>query len=237
MEGPHAVAEGVRAGRVLEIYATPDAAARHSDLLTTAASTAVVEEVSDRALAAMAETPHPQGIVAVCSLVTVPWSAVAAARAPRVVAVLDRVSDPGNAGTVIRTADALGVDAVVFTHGSVDPHNGKCVRSTAGSIFHLPIVVEVDPADAVAMLRESGLIVLAADGRASTPLGSAPADDLLRGPVAWVFGSEAHGLHPDLRAGVDHHVAIPMAAREGGGAESLNVATAAAICLWESTRT
>jgi len=141
------------------------------------------------------------------------------------------VRDPGNAGTVLRTADAAGAQAVIFSDASVDPYNGKCVRASAGSIFHLPLVVGV-PADRAAReLREAGLRVLAADtrgGRSLDDLG--PAE--LAAPTAWMFGNEAWGLPGDLAALADESVAVPIYGR----AESLNLATAAAICLYASAR-
>ena len=140
--------------------------------------------------------------------------------------------DPGNAGTVIRCADAAGADGVVLTGSSVDPFNGKTVRATAGSLFHLPLAVGGDPRDVVRRLREAGLTVLAADGAGETDLDEAEERGLLDGPTAWLFGNEAWGLPDDLAALADHRVAIPI----HGRAESLNLATAAAVCLYSSAR-
>jgi TrmH family RNA methyltransferase len=144
--------------------------------------------------------------------------------------VLDRVSDPGNAGTIIRTADALGADAVVLTEGSVDPHNGKCVRSTAGSIFHVPISADVPAVDVPRLLANAGMSLVAADVHADASLDDAA--DLLRGPIAWVFGSEAHGVDPAWLESTAATLRIPMS----GGAESLNLAASAAICLYATSR-
>jgi TrmH family RNA methyltransferase len=178
---------------------------------------------------AMAETENPQGVIAVCSLVTRSWTQypcpTGGERAGMLV-VLDRVSDPGNAGTIIRTADAAGACAVVFTPGSVDPHNGKCVRATAGSIFDVPIFTDATASQVLAQAREAGVTTVAADGRGDVVLGSAEASALLSGDVAWVFGNEAHGVDPQID--VDARIAIPIR----GSAESLNLAAAAAICLY-----
>ncbi len=146
--------------------------------------------------------------------------------------------DPGNAGTVIRAADAAGADAVVLTGDSVDVHNPKCVRASVGSVFHLPIAVGPALPDAVAALRPAGCLVLAADGRPD----AVDLDDLLdqaergsgplTGPTAWIFGNEAWGLSEPELALADHVVRVPI----HGSAESLNLATAAAVCLYASAR-
>ena len=249
-EGPQAVREAVAAQRaatggerlVHDLYAAPAAAGRHADVLADARGAGVrVHEVSDEVLAAMSETVTPQGLVAVCSLVTVPLEA-ALERRPRLVAVLSRVRDPGNAGTVLRAADAAGAGAVVLTDASVDVHNPKCVRSTAGSLFHLPVVSGAPLADVLTAVRRSGCAVLAADGDGEHDLddlldaaaaGTAPtaAPDLRR-PTAWLFGNEAQGLSADERAAADAAVRVPV----HGRAESLNLATAATVCLYASAR-
>src|SRR5215467_8426815 len=120
-------------------------------------------------MAGLAQTITPQGVLAVCRYVDVPLARLAAA-APRLVVVLVNVRDPGNAGTVLRTADAAGADGVIFSDASVDPYNSKCVRATAGSLFHLPLVVDVPVAGVVAGLRAAGLRVLAADGSSAQSL-------------------------------------------------------------------
>jgi TrmH family RNA methyltransferase len=176
-------------------------------------------------------------MLAVCRLVGVPLGTVLAAR-PRLVAILARVRDPGNAGTVIRAADAAGAGAVILTDASVDVHNPKCVRSTAGSLFHLPVVAGVPLAVAVEALRGIGLIVYAADAAGATDLDdllddvTAGRPDGLAGRTAWVFGNEAWGLSDEDRALVDAVVRVPV----HGSAESLNLATAATVCLYASAR-
>ena len=203
---------------------------RHAELL--AAAPCPVTPVSREVLAAMAETVTPQGLLGVAPLLDVPLD-TALRGTPRLVVVLEAVSDPGNAGTVIRTADAAGADAVVLTDGSTDPHGGKCVRATAGSLWHLPVVSSPPVAEAVAAVRGAGLAVLATSG-------SAAADDLddlldageLQGPTAWLLGNEAGGLTDEALALADRTVRIPIRGR----AESLNLSTAAAVCLYASTR-
>jgi TrmH family RNA methyltransferase len=236
-EGPQAVREAVAAhvaGRELvrEVFVTREAAARHGDIVTPAEHAGIeVHLVSGEVMSALAQTVTPQGVVAVCDFLDEPLADVAAG-AQRLVAVLAHVRDPGNAGTVIRTADAAGADAVVLSGESVDPYNGKCVRASAGSLFHLPLAVGV-PVDAtVSALHARGLRVLAADGHGDLDLDSAIDEGMLDGPTAWVFGNEAWGLPPETRALADEVVRVPI----HGRAESLNLATAAAVCLYASAR-
>jgi TrmH family RNA methyltransferase len=146
--------------------------------------------------------------------------------------VLANVRDPGNAGTVLRTADAAGAGGVIFAGSSVDPYNSKCVRASAGSLFHLPVVTGPPVADAVRSLRERGLRVLAADGGAGTTLDDLQPAGLLSQPTAWLFGNEAWGLPSDVLDLADDAVAVPIYGR----AESLNLAAAAAVCLYASAR-
>ncbi|HZN17054.1 MAG TPA: RNA methyltransferase [Micromonosporaceae bacterium] len=232
-EGPQAVREAVGVpGAVQELFGTPDALDRHAGLVDAAqAGGAGVCPVTGQGLAALAETVNPQGLVAVCRYLDVPL-ADALAPPPRLVAVLAEVRDPGNAGTVLRTADAAGAGAVVFAGDAVDPYNGKCVRASAGSLFHLPVVRGAPAGATVAALRSAGLRVLAAD-----PYGEADLDALadagaLAAPTAWLFGSEAHGLAPALAAAAHLRVRVPRYGR----AESLNLAAAAAVCLYASAR-
>jgi TrmH family RNA methyltransferase len=225
-EGPQAVREALAAGAVVELFGTEPALARHADL---AARAPQVSPVTDEALAALAETVHPQGLVAVCRQLDVP---LADAAAGRLVAVVADVRDPGNAGTVLRTADAAGAGAVVFAGDAVDPYNGKCVRASAGSLFHLDVVRERSAGGAVAALRAAGVQVLAATGHGADSLDDLLDAGALAAPTAWLFGSEAHGLPPALLAAADRRVRVPIY----GAAESLNLAAAAAVCLYASAR-
>jgi RNA methyltransferase, TrmH family len=229
VEGPQAVREALAAPvRVRELFVTPEAAARHAELIDAAyRAAAEVSMITDRAAAALSGTVTPQGVIAVCDLVTVPLQD-ALAGDPRLVAVLVGVSDPGNAGTVIRVADAAGASAVVLAGAAVDPHNGKCVRASAGSLFHLPIAVHQDVTQALDACRNAGLRLLAATAGGRLDLGEAIAGGELTAPTAWLFGSEAHGLGHDELAAADDTVRVPI----HGRAESLNLATAAAVCLY-----
>jgi len=183
--------------------------------------------VSEDVLAAMSDTQQPQGVLAVCGLIARDLDDIAH---EGTWVVLDRANDPGNAGTVIRTAEACGATAVLLTEGSVDPHNGKCARATAGAIFRIPIVTGVT----WEQIRHaaSGRRLIATSGTGDCELGSAAATSLLKGPVIWIFGTEAHGLSPLVLSQADVRLRIPMS----GEVESLNLASAAAMCLWESCR-
>jgi len=223
-EGPQAVREAVAADLVQRLFVTKAGADRHPDLVQDAANSgAVVSLVSDAELAALTDTVTPQGLVAVCRTVETSLEDVIAA-APRLVVVCAQVRDPGNAGTVIRCADAFGADAVVLTHGSVDAHNPKTVRASVGSLFHLPVVEDLDLEEATDALKAAGLTVIAADGSGTSTL----LDLDLTGPIAWVFGNEAWGLPPADLATADIVAKVPM----WGAAESLNLSTAAAVCLY-----
>jgi RNA methyltransferase, TrmH family len=231
VEGARAVREALSADVVVhELFVTAAAARRHRDLLDAAGTAGVrISPVTDRAAAGLSDTVTPQGLVAVCDLLDVPLD-VALAGPPTLVAVLAGVADPGNAGTVIRVADAAGAGAVLLAGDTVDPHNGKAVRASTGSVFHLPLARERDAPAVLAASRAAGLSLLAADGRGELDLHEPGAAAVLARPTAWVLGGEAHGLPADLAAAADHRVRVPI----HGRAESLNLATAAAVCLYAS---
>ena len=214
---------------VVEVFATAEATEQHAALAAAASRWTLVD---DRALASLSDSVTPAGVVGVCRFLDVPLSTALATgeTAPGLLVICADVRDPGNAGTVIRTADAVGADGVVLAGHSVDAYNPKTVRASVGSLFHLPLALEPDPAAAVLTAREHGWTVLAADGAGDVDLFAA--DDLLRRPTAWLFGNEAWGLPADLAALADHRIRIPIP----GQAESLNLATAAAVCLYASAR-
>ena len=188
--------------------------------------------VTDRVAASLSDTVTPQGIVAVVRVLRPDLATVLAER-PRLLAVLAGVGDPGNAGTVIRTADAVGAEAVVATGGSVDPYGPKCVRATAGSLFHLPVVRDDDAARVLRAIRSAGILVVATTLAADAEdLEAAAVQQRLSEPTAWVFGNEAHGVPDAIAEAADLRVRI----RLHGQAESLNLAAAAAICLYASAR-
>lgn len=231
VEGPQAVREAVRhaSARVRDLYLTEDAHDRHPEIAAEAIGAGLYVHLgTPQVLDAM--STDAQGIVAVVADSGVALDDVLA-DSPRLVVVLSNVRDPGNAGTVIRAADAAGADAIILAGQSVDPGNPKVIRATAGSIFHLPVVRALPLEDAATELSAAGLTVLAADGSGTVTLGEPGAGpDDLAGPTAWVFGNEAWGLTDDDLALVDRAVRIPIY----GAAESLNLATAAAVCLYAS---
>lgn len=229
-EGPQSVREAVdfRPETIERLYVAVDAAGtpRWAPILARAASAGVrVQPVDDAVLAAMSDTQAPQGGLAVCRRLDVGLDEVLAGE-PRLVCVLAHVRDPGNAGTVLRGADATGADAVVITAESVDVYNPKVVRSSAGSLFHVPVVLGVPVAELLTRLAAAGLATYAADGHGALALAEA---DLAR-PHAWVFGNEAWGLPEPTLLGCDAAVRVPIYGR----AESLNLAMAAAVCLYAS---
>lgn len=224
VEGPQAVREALPT--LLELYVEPDS---HAELV--AAAPCPVTVVGREVLAAMAQTVTPQGVLGVAALLDVPLDSALAGR-PRLVAVLVTISDPGNAGTVIRTADAAGAGAVVLTEGSTDPHGGKCVRATAGSLWHLPVVHGPTVAQTVDALRAARLQVLATTAGGTDHLDELADRGELAGPTAWLFGNEAVGLSAASLALADRTVRVPIFGR----AESLNLASAAAVCLYASAR-
>ncbi len=234
-EGPQAVAEAYRYGaRLSDLFVTVPARSRHADLVTAIAGAGIpVHVVSGEIMDELAQTVTPQGLLAVCGFIDVPLAELSrSTSALSLVTLLANVRDPGNAGTVLRTADAAGAHAVIFADASVDPYNGKCVRASAGSLFHLPVVAGVRLEDAVASMRDAGLRIVAADGRAGRSLEDPDVQARLAQPTAWMFGNEAWGLPPELVALADEPIAVPMYGR----AESLNLAAAAAVCLYASAR-
>ncbi|MGN7862130.1 TrmH family RNA methyltransferase [Microbacterium sp. 22303] len=231
LEGPQAVREALsyRPEAIVELFATPTAWDKHGDLRQAAADADVrFEYVTEFVLAAMADTVTPQGVVAVARQTPTSVRDIFAA-APRLVAICEEVRDPGNLGTIIRAADATGADAVVLTGRTVDLYNPKVVRSTTGSLFHLPVSVGGDLADVIERAHAAGLQVVAADVKGDDLL-AARAEGVLARPTAWLFGNEAHGLEEPALELADRALRLPIFGR----AESLNLATAASVCLYES---
>lgn len=261
-EGPQSVREALRlhrdriaAGRkgvVDDLFLTADTLDRYPEFGAVVNPRMVTAEV----LAAMSSTVTPQGALAVCRFVDVPLASVVEGD-PRLIAVLAEVRDPGNAGTILRAADSAGADAVIFTSGSVDVYNPKTVRSTVGSLFHLPIVLGIDTGVLLSELRSHGVTLLAADGygnwnldelqdssarrrltlsqagaaASDAPVGTA-SEPVLESASAWLFGNEAQGLTRSVLEEADYRVSVPIY----GSAESLNVGTAATVCLYASAR-
>ncbi|GAA1317620.1 TrmH family RNA methyltransferase [Leucobacter albus] len=228
VEGPQAVREllAYRPTLAEVVYTTMGDEGWQLELDRLASEAGVaVERVTQQVLAAMAETVQPQGILAVARIPEAPLAEALAGA--RLVAVLHEVRDPGNAGTVLRAADAAGADAVVFAGESIDPWHPKVVRSTTGSLFHLPVVTAGSLDEVVEAARAAGLETIAADVRG---VEITDARSQLRGNVAWVFGNEARGLSEAERETIGRSIKLPIF----GAAESLNLATAASVLLYET---
>jgi TrmH family RNA methyltransferase len=227
-EGPQAVTEALAVGAAVDILVADEVVERHVALLDRAVADGVRVSVGpSSALIDLADTVHPQNLLAVCRLVDVPV-AEAMTGSPRLVVLCDMIRDPGNLGTVVRCADAFGADAVLVSRDSVDLYNPKAVRASTGSLFHLPLAVEVDLDEAVSLARDAGLAVLGADSGAPETTEDLRRTGALAGPVLWVLGNEAWGLPAERANWMDRLVGLPMYGR----AESLNLATAAAVLLY-----
>ncbi|AVM00899.1 RNA methyltransferase [Gordonia iterans] len=227
-EGANAVDAALATGRAERLLVRDDDAARHTDLIDRAEAAGLpVHPLTERAADKLAETTTSPGIFAVCRLLTRSLDDVDLTGDGFVVAAVEP-REPGNAGTLIRCADAMGATAVLLLGDAVDPHNGKCVRASAGSVFHVPLVVERDVTAGLDRLTGAGRLTLATTMDGEVPLPEA--GELLARPHAWLFGNEAHGLGERELAAADHRVSIPIRGR----AESLNLAAASAICLYAS---
>ncbi len=218
IEGLTLVAEALSAGVELEAIYAEDGAA---DSLGHPAVPVV--EVGAGVVTRVASTVTPQPVLAVARAAPARLTELAGAT---FVVVAAGLADPGNVGTLLRTAEAAGAGGVILTAGSVDVYNPKCVRASAGALFHVPVVTDVDLAPLVTWCRRQGLAIVG-----TAPTGGTAYDrcDLQR-PLALVLGSEAHGL--PARLPVDDILTIPHAGR----AESLNVAMAAAVVCFEVAR-
>lgn len=222
VEGRQGVAEALGCGRLLRLFAVDTV----DEIVVRAAQAGVdVNQVSDDVMRKLTSTVTPQGMVGVAPFVDATLDELPA---DGCVAVLHEVRDPGNAGTVLRSADAAGGTAVVFSASSVDVYNPKTIRASAGSVFHIPIVRGQDTGVVSDRLRDRGFRVLAMDAHRGEDLYRAD----LSGPIAYVFGNEAHGLSDAVRSTADTVVSVPHAGR----AESLNLAAAATVCLFEWAR-
>lgn len=215
---------------VRDVYVTAGAAKRYPDIVEAVRTQQIrAQEATSEVLTQMSGSEATQGIVAVCRWLDVPLGPALLALPPHaVVCVLTHVRDPGNAGTVIRGADAAGADLVIVSDASVDVYNPKVVRSSAGSLWHLPVCVGRPVEEILTALRAAGVRLLAADGTGQTLL---PQADLSRSH-AWVMGNEAWGLSEPVREACDEVVRVPIY----GQAESLNLAMAATVCLYASAQ-
>lgn len=230
IEGPHVLEMAVNSGAGILTVFVGEAFISKKDhqgfLRRMARAAGEVFEVTEQVLGRITDTESPQGIAAVVSYQMQKLTEIALQKPPFIV-VIDSIQDPGNLGTIIRTADAAGADAVVLLPGTCDAFMPKTIRSTAGSIFNIPVVAS--DADAlVDWLRERNIALAVTAGDAEEVIYHAD----LSGPLAMAFGNEARGMSIRLRKSAGTVLRIPIF----GKAESLNVATAAAICLYEIVR-
>jgi RNA methyltransferase, TrmH family len=227
IEGCRAVATALRSpGGVVDIL-LEDGAPCADEIRSLAGDRGVqITEVTDRVLKAAADTTTPQGVVAVAARPALTVDEVVSGAT--LVLIIAGVSDPGNGGTLIRSAIAAGCDAVIFTGGAVDPFGPKTVRASAGMVFEIPIVATQDVAAVFDATRGQGLRVIGAAPEAATAM----TDLDLTSPVALVVGNEAWGLKPEHQRMLDDVASIPMP----GPAESLNVGVAGAVLLFEAVR-
>ena len=236
-EGPNNVQAALATGRALELFASEAAETEHGELIAAAQSAGVPTRlVDERAARKLTDAVTPVGLAARCPLLDRDLAEVLAGEDPkRLVVVLVEPRDPGNLGTVLRAAHAFGAGAFLVLGDGVDPHNPKAARSSAGSLFTVPLARERDVAAGLAALRAAGLRLFATTADGELPLDRAGSE--LTGPCAWLFGNEAHGLPEPVARAADHRVAVPMRPAAGfAPPESLNLAVAAGICLYETAR-
>ncbi len=228
VEGAKVLAEALSAGAVESVYLDPAAGAEERDLAQRCLdSGARVFELEAGVAARVSGTVTPQPVLAVAADPSVPLTALGEADL-RLVLVCADVRDPGNAGTLLRSAAAAGADAVIACDGSVDLLNPKTVRASAGAVFRVPVVNGGDPAEVLDSLGSFGLTRLGTAARGGTDYLEADWDE----PVAVVLGNEARGVPAELGTRLEGTVTIPMAA----GSESLNVGVAAAVICFEALR-
>lgn len=230
VEGLNCVDAAVATGAARDIFITQSAFERYQDVLIAAKNMGVyIHPITDKAASVLGSTVTTPGIFALCADIL--WSPKdVLGRSPQLVSVPVDTNDPGNAGTLIRLSDAMGADAVLFAGLCTDPQGPKTVRSSAGSLFHIPVAKDPNKEAVIERLRSKGLCILATSSYGDTSLDDA--EEILAKPSAWLFGNEAHGLDQSLIEQADYRISIPIRGR----AESLNLATAASICLYASAK-
>lgn len=229
-EGPHILEEALKPGSRATVHCVliaQGAAEEHRVLLAQLPQETELARVPDRLFRQLAQTQAPQGIAALIELHSVEFQTVLA-RPDAILVVACALQDPGNTGTIIRSADALGATAVITLMNTVNPYNPKAVRSCAGSILRLPVFANLQSDVLFKQLRASGLRIVAADPHSSQVISEAD----FQGPVAVLIGKEAAGLPPEIQREADQLLRIPIRAE----ADSINAATAAGIFLYEIAR-
>lgn len=230
IEGPHLLEMAVNSGAdIREVFLTDDFSLKKENKKLLNAFLKMELQlfvVAEHVMAKLADTKTPQGVVAIISPKLLTLDEIKFSGLPFFV-VVDGLQDPGNLGTVIRTADAVGICAVIVLPGTCDIFMQKTIRASAGSIFNIPII-QTDTADFLEWAALNRIAISATSPDAQLSVFEAE----LAKPIAFVFGSEAHGVSERIRKASDMSIKIPLF----GKAESLNVATSAAICLYETVR-
>ena len=231
LDGPHLVQEALSAGVELHVAAfAADAALGRLAALAAgcAARGARVVSAPDSVLSMMSPVKQPSGVVAIARLTPSSVQSAVASRAPQLLLVLDHVQDPGNVGAIVRAAEACGATAVITGPGTADPFGWKALRGSMGSAFRLPVACVRNLDQALQAARAAGLRIFSTIPREGTPLARAS----LTQPSAILLGGEGAGLHAELLSTADESLTIPMQQP----VESLNVAIAAALVLYEASR-
>jgi TrmH family RNA methyltransferase len=235
VEGPQALSLALGRVAVDEVFVSTAALERNPEIVAELSEAgAAVRLVTDEAAASLSETVTPQGIVGVAPMPSASVQDLPVA--PSLLAVLVEPRDPGNLGTIVRTADAAGADAVLVAGEAADPYSGKAVRASAGSVLRIPVVDGIPLADLLPLLAERGCRPVATTGSATIDLDAAIDSGELARPTAWLFGNEAHGLPADVIVSVSASGGTSLRVPVYGAAESLNLAAAAAVCLYASAR-
>lgn len=230
VEGGNCVEAALATGAATDVFVTKAGSSKYAELLQLAVNVhAYIHPIEHKAAQKLADTATTPGIFAICRNVT--WNLNQALRGqPRMVCVGVETSDPGNAGTLMRLGDAMGANAVIFAGDTVDPQSPKAVRASTGSLFHVPVVRNRDVDFVLDRLQKQGFALAATTAAGDFDIRNS--SEQLQQPVAWLFGNEAHGLPAAVMQRADYTMRIPIR----GNAESLNLATAAAICLYETAR-
>jgi TrmH family RNA methyltransferase len=225
IEGPHLLAEALDSPWELgPIVTTPEGRERYAELLDRIRASAI--EIPARAFSSITSTESAQQILALLRPRLSSWRDLIASPSPALLVVLDGIQDPGNAGTIVRSAEAFGASGVVLLEGCVHPANGKFLRATAGSLFRLPWLDAVPRARLIEEVRGARLKLYALTSRGNCPLSSAD----LGAPCALVVGSEARGVSSEL---LSASIQLAVATRR---VESLNAAVACSVVLFEAAR-
>ena len=233
IEGPHLIEEAVRSGLEIDACLVSPAGEKHLSVLGPASSRARILRSTERLFDGVAATDHPQGIAALVQPRDWSFDDLVRGDVPLVV-VLAGVQDPGNVGTVMRSAEAFGATGCAATRGTADPWSSKALRASAGSALRIPLLRGIAPTVLLAQLRVAGLAILATISKQTHDTGATPlvAATQLRSPCAIFIGNEGAGLSSEIVNSADARISVPMAA----GVESLNAGVAASVILYEAAR-